>query len=368
MTLTTTALGVSPAPTAAALYEGADRVIGQRDAKEAIAVLLERQTRVARGELPRSSGALCAGRTGTGKTMTIRIMAEKCGLPFAECNATQYTDKGYVGPDLSQIFLPLIEAAIMMEEEDLEAKYGKEIYNLIQSDDPTNILKIDRRILDPAIEKAQSGVVLLDEFDKWMQQASDALGRNPGKALQGELLKMIEGGHTYVTDDEDEIGLAFDTTKVLIICAGAFVGLEKIIGKRLQRDMTTQPEAWDQSEPADFVRYGLLPELAGRLPHHIMFKPLRPDHLAVILMEEGGLLDEYVGRFQACGVKLVYSEEGLRTLADKALQRGTGARGLEHVFSRKFSKALYQASKKGSGKVVLDVPRAMSEDPVLLQP
>jgi len=344
------------------MFASTDKTVGQDDARMRLAVLLRRQTMVAAGELSQSSGALIAGQTGTGKTSTVRAMASHCGLPFAEVNATQYTDKGYVGMDMSQMFLPLIASAITRKKDVLTATYGSGWESALRDANPASILQVDSRILDPAIEEAETGVVLLDEVDKWMQAGSDPIGRNVGRKLQAELLKMIEGGEVYVTDSEDEIGMAFDTTRVLIICAGAFIGLHKHVSKRLGKSIGLNVDLSEMIQPEDFISFGFLPELAGRLTTHIVFKPLTAVGMVEILRQEDGVVSEYVQRFAQEGVELVITEEGLLTVAHNALSRQVGARGLAQALDRTFGKALYEAAVKGRGKVILDVSGAQREE------
>src|SRR5207244_3010844 len=120
----------------------------------------------------------------------------------------------------------------------------------------------------------------------------------------------------------------------------------------------SEESLWELSEPKDFVSMGILPELAGRLSAHIMFKPLREEHLAEILQQERGLLDEYMARFAAEGVEFVPTDAGLRTVAAIALKRETGARGLRHLLEKICGPALYEAAEKGHGTAVLDVTAA----------
>lgn len=326
-----------------------------------MATLLRRQQLVADGLYAQAHGAVAAGFTGVGKTYLIRTMSRMCGLPFAEANATQYTDAGYIGLNLPQMFIPLIWEAVRMQHdervmEDMVAGLG-----LTHKDQVPSLTKLPDEVLDPAIELAESGVMLLDEFDKWMIQGDDQGGRNVGRKLQAELLQMLEGGQFFVSDQEEELGIPFNTTKVLIICTGAFVGLDQIISKRLNADLRGNPATWEKTTPDDFMRYGVIPELAGRLSTHVMFKPLNDIHLAGILMEEGGLVDEYTHRFEAEGSQLKVTDDGLRTLAREAIQRGTGARGLRHVMERTFTKALFEASKRPV-KAILDVQAARRQE------
>lgn len=320
------------------LMESARSVIGQEKAKQQLAVLLRRQLYVASGEFPSSTGAILAGPSGAGKTMLARAMCSACGLPYAEVNATQYTEKGYVGPDLSQAFVSLMQsAADMIDGRHADAAGGMEV---------PSVALFERRDLDEVIALAQTGVLLLDEFDKWMLQQTDPTGRDKGRALQSELLKIIEGSTEWVRDDEDELGQPFDTTRVLVICAGAFVGLLNIVRRRLEDAELHVESAFEQIQPIDFEKFGLLPELSGRLTVHIMVGQLTAHHFAAILRSEGGLLDEYRKRFALEGCELIVEDGALLRLSEEARSRGTGARGLRHVMERTFHDALLEASRR----------------------
>lgn len=313
------------------LYRGTAHILGQDVARKQLAVLLERQDMVRRGVLAQSSGAILAGRTGTGKTYLARTMCQLSGLPFAEVNAAAFTERGYVGMDLPQMFLPLLSAAAK--------QYDAERGEMGDSD----VLKRDDL---PAIKGlAQHGVILLDEFDKWLHRRNHVTGQRD-TAVQAEILKMIEGSTEYVSDDADEVGTEFDSTCVLIICGGAFVGLIERVKKRLSVDMprgASEESFWEQIEPSDFVNYGVIPELAGRLSTHIFLRPLRVEHLQEIMLQQGGIIEEYRQRFEELGVEWGVPDEGVRHLADIALSRRTGARGVEHVCWGVFSQALFDA-------------------------
>lgn len=341
------------------LYEATADVVGQEKARAQLAVLLDRQADVATGRLPRSSGALLVGHTGVGKTYTVRKLAAALDLPVAEANATQYTDKGYVGLDLSQVFLPLLTAAAKQYDEERErAPWRLEVTRREPS-----ILKRPQDELQAIVRRAETGIIMLDEFDKWMLDSADTTGRNVGKKLQAELLKMVEGSKEYVSDDEEEIGVVFDTSRVLFICVGAFTNLTKIASKRLSVDSDTgfQDHDWDKIQPVDFEKYGLLPELAGRLSTHVFLRPLRKEHLAQIMLLPGSAFNEYRQRFEELGLKWVVGEDAVGYIADVALSRGTGARGVDHVLWGMFSEALFKASHEGGSRVVLRVNSPKAE-------
>src|SRR5215472_2182703 len=315
------------------LYLSTERVIGQERARRQLAVMLKRQIQVAQGQWPKADCAIIGGFTGVGKTYMAKLMCEACGLPFADVNATQYTETGYAGDDLSQMFLPLLEAAAVMHDKRLR----------MEPPSVPSVLK--RSDIDWIAEKAAVGVILMDEFDKWMQRINHHTGRLD-TAIQAELLKMIEGSMVYVADNEDEAGLLFDTSKVLILCAGAFVGLAEAVRKRLDRpkEATIDEAFWTLIEQSDFIRYGVTPELAGRLSKMIFLRPLLKDHLAEIITQPGGVVDELKQRFAAMNCEWQVGDEAITHLADVALRREVGARGIDSVLWASFNQALFQAS------------------------
>lgn len=315
------------------LYLSTERVIGQHKARRQLAVLLRRQLEVAQGRWEKGESAIISGFTGTGKSMMARIMCEACRLPFADVNATQYTETGYAGDDLSQMFLPLIESAAEMEDKRLR----------LASPNVSSVLK--RQDIEEIAEKASTGVILMDEFDKWMQRINHHTGRLD-TAIQAELLKMIEGSMVYVSDNEDEAGIPFDTSKVLILCAGAFVGLAEQVRRRLEKpkEATIDEAFWQLIEQSDFIRFGVIPELAGRLSKMIFLRPLLKDHLAEIISQPNGPIDELKQRFETLNCEWQVPPEVVSHMADIALHREVGARGIDSVLWAMFSDALFQAS------------------------
>jgi ATP-dependent Clp protease ATP-binding subunit ClpX len=315
------------------LYWQTSKVIGQEKARRQLAVLIARQLEVAQGLKPKSQSAVVGGWTGVGKTYLTRMMCEACGLPFAEVNATQFTETGYAGDDLSQMFVPLLESAAR-------------ILDRRQEQEPEQVASVlKREDLKAVVEVASSGVLFLDEMDKWMHRINHHTGRLD-TAIQAELLKMVEGSVEYVSDEEDEIGIPFDTSRVLIICAGAFVGLAQAVLRRLDRDQDFLHDEgfWELIEQRDFVRYGFIPELAGRLGIYIFLKPLRKEQLAEILKQPGSSFQEYRTRFQDFGVEWGVKDPAVSWIADQAIQKEVGARGIETVLWRIFADALFQAA------------------------
>jgi ATP-dependent Clp protease ATP-binding subunit ClpX len=337
------------------LFQSSQQVVGQEKSRRRLAVALAQQHQVAEGKLPRTRGVLIAGRSGTGKTMMARVMCEACGLPFSEANATQFTEAGYIGRDLTTMLLPLIEQASQLYDDQAR----RQPLRMESSGDQRSTLGRPQEELEPILEIAQSGVILLDEFDKWMLTGkTDQQGRAKGRSLQAELLKMLEGSTEWVveSDDEEAPGLWFDTTRVLIICCGAFVGLSELVQRRLRREEVSFNDQgfWDLVEPADFVSFGVIPELAGRLSQHIMLKALNPDEIGRILRGPGSVLEEYRRMFSEAGAELVLTDGDVLRLAGRAAVLETGARSIEFVVASVFNEALYQVAELGGGRVTLD--------------
>lgn len=329
-------------------------VKGQVEVKRRLAWVLRRQQHVAGGRLPTSpAGAIATGGTGVGKTYLVGAMCRACGLPFAEIKATQYTEKGYVGPDLEQMFLHLLQAAAdQLDGERPPGAYRQDV----------DAELFHRGDLEEVVERAQLGVVLLDEFDKWMSTGTgkDDHGRNKGRSLQFELLTILEGATVWVSDSEDELGHPFDTSRVLVIAAGAFYGppsLATLLRRRLAGEevahVKREEPAWDLLEPIDFQDFGVIPELAGRLTVHLPFRDLRAGDMAAILTEEGGLIDEYQLRAREDGIELQFEEGALLAIGDIAAHRDTGARGLRHVLEQLLAEPLTQLMLDGRRDLVV---------------
>jgi len=307
------------------LYLATDAVVGQEKGRKQMAVALEGQWRVAQGLDTRQPGAvLLGGRSGTGKTMTARMMCAELGLPYAETDATRYAEVAYKGLQLPQMFIPLLQAAARMKDGDAPVERSDSLFK--------------RPDIDEIVAMAQTGVILLDEFDKWMLRVNHVTGLRD-TAIQGELLKLIEGSHEFVTATDDEVGVPFDTSHVLIICAGAFVGLYHIVRRRLQEDADPKAQEmdenfWDRIVPEDFERFGLLPELAGRLSRHIFTRPLQTHHMREIVTREGGILAYYRKRYEDAGVRWDLGDSATIHIVAEAMKRETGARALEFVADR----------------------------------
>jgi len=303
----------------------------------------------------KSESAVIFGRTGTGKTYLTKKMCQLTGLPFADANATTYTESGYAGQDLSQMFLPLLEATAELLDEESERYAGLPLIERKVRSDESSVLK--REDIDQVVERAQTGVILLDEMDKWAHRINHHTGRLD-TAIQSEFLKIVEGSHVYITDSEDEAGVLFDTSRVLVICAGAFVGLANQVLKRLDKEQgySDSDQFWQMVEQSDFVRYGLIPELAGRLSKIIFLRPLRKEHLAEIIRLPGGPVEELQERFAEMDCEWDVPEVAIVQLADIALKKEVGARGLDSVLWSVFNEALFKAA-------IADCPRVVSLRP-----
>lgn len=336
------------------LNKATESVIGQQKARRRLAVLLAQQKLVAQGKARHSWGAIIAGNTGVGKTMMAKLMCEACELPFTAADATKFSETGFAGRDLPTMFIPLIEDASAVYDQQRQrapfrtVPHRKDRYTLARAPEELEVI----------LAMAQTGVVLLDEFDKWMSR-KDTQGRDVGRVLQGELLAMISGTREWIinSDAEDAPGVWFDTGKVLIICCGAFVGLSERVQRRLHREELSQQDQgfWDLVEPYDFQSFGVIPELAGRQAVHIILRALSPRDLATIIRQPGGVVDEFTRYFRAVGADLHLEEGDLQTLAGQAADLSVGARGLDFIFWSVFGETLFEASRRHGGVAYLDV-------------
>ena len=261
------------------------------------------------------SNVLLLGPTGVGKTALAQTLARILDVPFAITDATTLTEAGYVGEDVENILLRLIQAA------------------------------------DGDIEKAQRGIIYIDEIDKISRRSENpSITRDvSGEGVQQALLKILEGTVANVPPNGGRKHpqmdcLQIDTTNILFILGGAFDGIEKIIEKRMssgsvgfggeivsKTDMTRE-KLLASSVPQDLIRYGLIPELVGRMPVITTLQPLDAEALVRILKEpKNSILKQYVYLFELDGVRLTVDDDALRAMAEKTLERKTGARGLRAV-------------------------------------